>query len=79
MSVVSVSLNSSYQTALVKILSLSEMMMEGRPCSLYTLAKKAWATDKTVYGWAKQIKWAYFVSLSMTTRIVKGPNMARGG
>ena len=54
----------------MNILSLSDMMMEGMPCSLYTLAKKAWATDKAVYGWAKQIKCAYLVSLSMTTKIV---------
>jgi len=48
LSVVSVSLKSSCQRALVNILSLSDMMMEGMPCSLYTLAKKAWATDKTI-------------------------------
>jgi hypothetical protein len=37
--VVSVNLNSSCQTALVKILSLSEMMTFGKPCNLCTLLR----------------------------------------
>jgi len=68
--VVSVSLNNSCQNALVKTLSRSEIITDGIPCSLYILARNAWAIVIAVYGCARQMKCAYLVSLSITTRIV---------
>jgi hypothetical protein len=32
--------------------------------------RNVWATDMAVYGWESDMKWAYLVSLSITTRMV---------
>ena len=67
---VSLSLNNSCHTWLVKIRSLSEIIVFGRPWSLYIFAKYNCATCRAVKGWERGMKCPYLVNLSITTSMV---------
>jgi hypothetical protein len=50
------------------------MIARGRRCSLNTLSRKSCTIVLVVKGWDKEMKCAYLVSLSTTTRIVSCPS-----
>lgn len=58
---------------LVNVGSQSVTVENGMRWSLNTLSIKMWAMLEAVYGWAREIKWAYLDSLSTTTIITLQP------
>lgn len=56
------------------ILSLSDMILIGKPCNLYTFFSKISANSLAEKGWVKAIKWAYLLHLSTSTIMVSFPS-----
>lgn len=57
----------------MKILSLSDMIEDGKPCNLDISFKNVDATIATVNECFKVKKWAYFDKQSTTTKMVSTP------